>query len=355
MIESRNFGLSKGFRSGVIVSLMNHRILTTVVGSYPIPDWLAALPSEQALTDATSVVFKTQELAGIDLVADGELYRFDVNHPETNGMIDYFIRPLGGMRTQLGRSDSEEFARIESMRFRQQPAGVVEKPVTAGTLDLVRDSQRARSLTRHRMKFTITGPHMLSRTLLDKHYRDPGKLAMSIADVFAEQVPEIAADVIQIDEANITGSPDDADWAVPAINRVLDAIPSERGLHLCFGNYGGQTIQTGTWKKLVNVINRLHVDHVVLELSRRATDELEALRAIDPKIALGIGVIDIKSTIVETADEVAQRIERAERVLGEGRVRYIHPDCGFWMLKRTIADRKMRSLVQGRNRYLGAS
>ena len=77
------------------------RIKTTVVGSYPVPDWLAALPSEQALVDATRVVIATQEEAGIDLVCDGELYRFDVNHPETNGMIEYFVRPLDGVRTRM--------------------------------------------------------------------------------------------------------------------------------------------------------------------------------------------------------------------------------------------------------------
>src|SRR6266581_6459065 len=87
-------------------------ILTTVVGSYPIPDWLAAFPSQQALIDATKVAFKTQELAGIDVVADGELYRFDINHPDTNGMIDYFVRPLGGVRWQTGLSDLEEFSRL---------------------------------------------------------------------------------------------------------------------------------------------------------------------------------------------------------------------------------------------------
>ena len=64
------------------------RIQTTVVGSYPVPDWLLAAPSEQALLDATRVVIGTQEQAGIDVVCDGELYRFDVNHPETNGMIE---------------------------------------------------------------------------------------------------------------------------------------------------------------------------------------------------------------------------------------------------------------------------
>src|SRR5207245_8648289 len=86
-------------------------ILTTTVGSYPIPDWLAALPSEQARLDATRVVFGIQRQACIDLPTDGELYRFDVNHPETNGMIDYFIRPLAGIRSSVSRSDHEEFRR----------------------------------------------------------------------------------------------------------------------------------------------------------------------------------------------------------------------------------------------------
>ena len=78
------------------------RILTTVVGSYPVPDWLAAAPSAQALADATRVVLHTQEQAGIDLVCDGELYRFDLNHPETYGMIEYFVLPLAGVSGDIG-------------------------------------------------------------------------------------------------------------------------------------------------------------------------------------------------------------------------------------------------------------
>ena len=76
-------------------------IQTTTVGSYPIPEWLQALPSEQALVDATRVVFDTQRQAGIDLPTDGELYRFDINHPDTNGMIEYFVRPMGGTQRRI--------------------------------------------------------------------------------------------------------------------------------------------------------------------------------------------------------------------------------------------------------------
>ena len=92
------------------------RILTTTVGSYPVPDWLAALPSEQALLDATRVVFGLQRQAGIDLPTDGELYRFDVNHPDTNGMIEYFVHKLGGVRREVGRRDTAAFRAKSEMR-----------------------------------------------------------------------------------------------------------------------------------------------------------------------------------------------------------------------------------------------
>src|SRR5512147_3252933 len=112
------------------------RIQTTVVGSYPVPEWLAAAPSEQALTDATRVVIATQEQAGIDLVCDGELYRFDLDHPETNGMIEYFVRPMAGVRREIGFEELIEYRREGGMQFRTRPPGVVDGPVGCGTLDL---------------------------------------------------------------------------------------------------------------------------------------------------------------------------------------------------------------------------
>src|ERR1700722_10740294 len=118
-------------------------ILTTTVGSYPVPDWLAGLPSEQAVVDATRVVFAIQRQAGIDLPTDGELYRFDVNHPDTNGMIEYFIAPMEGMRTRLGRSDWEAFACNQSMGFRGKPAGVVMDALGEGGLNLKADCANA--------------------------------------------------------------------------------------------------------------------------------------------------------------------------------------------------------------------
>jgi 5-methyltetrahydropteroyltriglutamate--homocysteine methyltransferase len=170
--------------------------------------------------------------------------------------------------------------------------------------------------------------------------------------VLAEQVRHCAgAEVIQVDEANLPGHPEEWEWAARAINRVLDAVPGKAAVHLCFGNYGGQSIQKGTWEQLMRYLNALHADHIVMEIAARPAEELAVFRGLDPRIGFGLGVVDIKRTEVETADEIARRIDRAERLLGPGRVRYIHPDCGFWMLKRSIADGKIAALVAGRDLY----
>lgn len=329
------------------------RILTTTVGSYPVPDWLAALPSEQALVDATRVVVNLQRQAGIDLPTDGELYRFDVNHPDTNGMIEYFVHKFGGVRRDIGRVDTMAFRAKSEMKFRSKPAAVVHDSITEGTLNLPEDCGRAASVAGGPFKFTITSPYMLARTLLDQHYGDFRNLTLAIADALAAQMASLPCACVQVDEANIPGNPGDAPLAAEAINRVLDAVKVERAVHFCFGNYGGQSIQRGTWDALLNFLNSLHTDHLVLELAHRPASDLEALKDLDPKIGVGIGVVDIKVNHVETPEEIARAIERAELALGAGRVRYIHPDCGFWMLKRSVADRKIAALVAGRDLYLG--
>lgn len=329
------------------------KIKTTVVGSYPVPDWLIRAPSEQALIDATAVVLRTQESAGIDIVCDGELYRFDVNHPETNGMIEYFLNPMTGIRTDLSFEEIMDYRSQTGMGFRARPPGIVEGPIGHGTLDLPGASARALSLASKPLKFTLTGPHMLAKTVANGFYNSVEELAFAIADVLAEQVSNIQAPVIQLDEANLPGHASEAEWALTAINRVLDAAKGETGVHLCFGNYGGQHVQSGDWKALTDYLNGLHADHIVLEMKSRPTEEIENLKILRPSLKLGIGVIDIKSTQVETAESIARDLERIESVLGIDRIAYIHPDCGFWMLPRTIADAKISALAKGRDIFEG--
>ena len=329
------------------------RIQTTTVGSYPVPDWLSALPSEQALVDATRVVFNLQRQAGIDLPTDGELYRFDINHPDTNGMIEYFVSRMGGIDTKVSRVDAAAFRARREMGFRSRPAAVVRGPITEGWLDLPGDCSRAASVSGGDFKFTLTSPYMLARTLQDDHYHDMEGLTLALADAMAAQAAELNCAVVQVDEANVPGNPADGPLAAKAINRILDACKTKTAVHFCFGNYGGQTIQSGAWATLLEFLNSLHADHLVLELAHRPKDDLEALKDLDARIGVGLGVVDIKVNHVESADEIARSIELAESKLGAGRVKFIHPDCGFWMLKRSVADRKIEALAKGRDLFEG--
>lgn len=328
-------------------------IKTTVVGSYPVPSWLAALPSSGNLHDALLVVLKIQELAGLDVISDGELSRFNVHHPETNGMIDYFIGPMSGISTALSRPEMAAFRQQAGMTFRTRPAGVVRGKIGEGTLDLPSAWAAIKGLTARPLKFTVTSPYMLAKTLRDEHYGDVRALAMDIAEVLRHQVAEIDAAVLQVDEAHLTGRPEDATWAHEPINHVLGAARGQKAVHLCFGNYGGQTVQRGFWKNLMPFLNSLAADHLVLEFARRGYEELGAFRDLRPGLALGVGVIDIKDNEVETPTKVAERIEGAVTMLGPERIRWVHPDCGFWMLPRSVADRKMAALVAGRDLFAG--
>ncbi|HEY4328982.1 MAG TPA: methionine synthase [Phycisphaerae bacterium] len=334
---------------------MDREILTTLVGAHPIPEWFTQVSGEQPLKDATAVFLKSQELAGatgLDLLVDGEFNRYDPDHPETDGKIDYFVRQLQNIRTDLSRAEEKRFEELANMRFRNRPAGVVEGQIGEGTLNLERDFLRGRQLTTRPLKFTLTSPYMLARTLVDRHYHSKEELVSALADVLAGQVRDIDAEVIQINEEHLPGNPADGPWVADALNRIFAVVRRKSALHMCFGNYGGQSVHQGRYADLIEFINMLHVDHVLVEMSRRGPEELAALRDIKPAIRIGLGVVDVKSTVMESAEEVARSIERAVQSLGPGRLQYVTPDCGFWMHKRSVAEGKMNALVRGRDLFL---
>ncbi len=160
---------------------MPARIKTTVVGSYPVPSWLVGNTSRLVLRDAVMAVLKTQELAGIDLVTDGELMRFDPSHPETNGMVDYFASRMDGIRKHFSLSDFDRFRSDHASGYRLLTAGMVVSKIQDGTLNLPSDYDFARPLTKLPFKFTCTGPHMLARVLTNCFYKNIADLAMDIA------------------------------------------------------------------------------------------------------------------------------------------------------------------------------
>src|SRR5262249_21005575 len=157
------------------------------------------------------------------------------------------------------------------------------------TLNLAAAYESVKGLTSRPLKFTLTSPYMLAKTLRDEYYGNRSVLLMDLAEVLRRQVEAIDAAVIQVDEANLPGSPEDGPAAAEAINHVLGSVRGEKAVHLCFGNYGGQTIQRGLYRELLPFFNALACDHLVLEFARRGYDELEVLRDLKPEVALGVG------------------------------------------------------------------
>ena len=154
---------------------------------------------------------------------------------------------------------------------------------------------------------------------------------------------------LQADEANIPGGPSMVRLP-PSHQPVLDAFDGP-GRSTFASATTGDKPSIPKMKPCLN-FNALHADHLVLELAHRPKDDLEALKET-ARDRIGLGVVDIKVNQVETPEEIAKAIEEAENALGDGRVRFIHPDCGFWMLKRSVADRKIASLAKGRDLFLG--
>jgi 5-methyltetrahydropteroyltriglutamate--homocysteine methyltransferase len=142
---------------------MSERIKTTVVGSYPVPSWLVGNTSRLVLRDAVMVVLKTQELAGLDLIADGELSRFDPGHPETNGMIDYFVGQMEGIRKRFTMAELQRFYHDRALGSRALPAGMVVGKIEAGTLNLARDYESVRALKPAANRFPSRNDHKEGR------------------------------------------------------------------------------------------------------------------------------------------------------------------------------------------------
>ena len=217
------------------------RIKTTVVGSYPVPDWLVALPSEQALIDATRVVIHTQEQAGIDLVCDGEFSRFDVNHPETNGMIEYFVRPMAGMRTAITFDELVAYRSQRGMGFRTRPPAVVDgagrrRHARSAARLRARPAARVEAVQVHADRPAHAGEKRDRQALRQRARSRDGDRATRWPRRSGISMPTWCRSTKRI----CPGSPDEWQWAAAAMNRVLDAVKTTPAVHLCFGNYGGQ-------------------------------------------------------------------------------------------------------------------
>ena len=319
---------------------------TTVVGSYSVPEWLERLKTEyyqrrisaQHLAEIHEVAIKAavkdQELAGIDIVSDGELRR--------DNDVDYFLARIPGVHIpQRAKTDYFDYYDAEVTR----PLPDSPDP----TLELASDFKFTRQLTQRPVKFSFTGPFSLSRRIRDAAYQDPGDLVRALArrlNAEARALAAAGADFLQIDEPFLAGYPEHVELAVEAVNIVTENIDATWALHVCYGNRYARPSWEGHYDFLFPAVQAARVDQIVLEFARKGLDDLRLIGQHGWQRWLGFGVIDVKTSQVETPHLVAERIRRALEYVPADRL-MINPDCGLRHLAPEVARQKLRAMVAG--------
>jgi 5-methyltetrahydropteroyltriglutamate--homocysteine methyltransferase len=322
---------------------------TTVVGSYSVPEWLERLKTEyyqrrisaQHLTEIHEVAIKAavkdQELAGIDIVSDGELRR--------DNDVDYFLARIPGVHIPQ-RAKTDYFDYYEAEVTHPLP----ELPDEPGAgLGLADDFRFTRQLTRNPIKFSFTGPFSLSRRIRDQAYAEPGDLVRALARRLNAEARDLAAagaGLLQIDEPFLAGYPDQVELAIEAVNIVTEDVPVTWALHVCYGNRYARPSWEGHYDFLFPAVKAARVDQVVLEFARKGLDDLRLISQHGWDKWLGLGVIDVKNPEVEAPELVASRIRRALEHVPPGRL-MVNPDCGLRHLAPDVARQKLRAMVAG--------
>src|SRR5579864_7626946 len=316
---------------------------TTVVGSYSMPGWLERLKTEyfarrisrhdldEVHDTAVKAAIKDQEVAGLDIVTDGELRR--------DNLIDYFVERLPGV--DIDRSSKKFYYDFYDSS--------VSAKLPMAPLGLADDFRFLRKFTERETKFCVTGPHCLTKRLRNEFYPSEEALAMDIARVMNMELKALVkagAKLIQIDEPYYSGFPEDLPWAVRVLNTLVEGVDAKIGVHICYGNRYGKPSWEGSYRYLFPTIMEAKVQQLTLEFARRGGEDLDLFKEFNPPFELGVGVIDVKIHDIETPDMVTQHIRKALDVLPPERI-FVLPDCGLFHLPRDVAFSKLKTMVEG--------
>ncbi|MGN6573367.1 MAG: uroporphyrinogen decarboxylase family protein [Pseudolabrys sp.] len=327
---------------------------TTVVGSYPQPDWLVdrqmlskvvprvrmkqmwRIPEqylEQAQDDATVVAIRDMERAGLDVITDGEMRRESYSNRFATALEGIDIDNPGMVQARSGQTP------VPRVVGRLRRRGPVE----------VRDMEFLRRNTSLTAKITLPGPFTMSQQAKDEYYKDPEAMAMDMAAAVNEEVHDLVragADVIQLDEPWVRNDPVAAKrYAIKAINRALQGVKVPTVVHLCFGY---AAVVPGDTKPQSYAFLAELADTVASTISMESAQpniDLGVLKELAPKNVM-LGVLDLSTPVVETPELVAQRIRRGlEHVPADKLVPA--PDCGMKYLTREVAFGKLKAMVEG--------
>lgn len=359
----------------MLIRGQNVSIPTSMVGNYPNPRWWDAhfarafngdqeppdALAREALEDAVAAVVKDQEIAGLDIIADGRVHGDNY----ADQALYYYLRRLG-YNLKGGHLGFPIYSRLH--------AGTLEQAVKRQGAIMLEQAKALKRATRKATKVQYTGVQVLAQCTNDLYYKSSRDRAMAIAAAINEDLLEVDAlgiDFIQLDE--FTWPYGFEGWAIDAFNRAVEGVKNAQIIvHVCWGNWGGtpaylpdDTAKAGeifdlsqrrgeapsATASVVPKAYQANIQVLNLENCGRRSDDMSGLdvlknHPLPDNVSFWAGVIDVKSTITETAEQVANRIRRLLEVIPADRLG-VTTDCGLILLQRYIAIDKLRALVQG--------
>ena len=333
--------------------MTGRHLLTTVVGSYPQPEWLIdrqALGSsgpprirssglwripaahlEEAQDDATLVAIRDMERAGVDLISDGEIRRESYSNRFATALEGVDIDNPGKAMDRAGKPTS--VPRIVGRIRRKHPVEV-------------EDLKFLRRHTTRKVKMTVPGPFTMAQQAQNDFYPTDEAAAMDYAAAVNEEIRDLfaaGADIVQVDEPYMQARPEKArDYGLKALNRALDGIQGATAVHICFG-YAAIVHQRPSGYSFLPELAGCSCRQVSIETAQSGLDC--AVLAKLPGKSIMVGCIDLNDLTVETPQQVAARIRRALPYVPKEHV-ILAPDCGMKYLPRAVADGKLRAMVE---------
>ena len=327
---------------------------TTLVGSYPQPDWLIdrqklagrfpprvraqelwrVAPEwlEQAQDDATILAIRDEERAGLDIITDGEARRESYSNRFATALEGVDVDHPG---TALDRSGHPNPVPRVVGKIRRKHA--VE----------VRDLQFLRANTNRKVKITIPGAFTMAQQAQNEYYKSEEQLAMDYAAAVNDEIKDLfaaGADIVQMDEPYMQARAEKArQYGIRVLQRALDGVKGTTAVHLCFG-YAAIIHERPSGYSFLAELAQAPVDQISIETAQSSLDcsIIETLRGK----TIILGVLDLSTREVETPEIVAARIRRALPFVGVDRL-VVAPDCGMKYLPRDVAFRKLQAMVEG--------
>jgi 5-methyltetrahydropteroyltriglutamate--homocysteine methyltransferase len=333
---------------------MNNILPTTLVGSYPQPEWLIdrdklvnSSPPRvrmkevwrhsgddliRAQDDAVQLTVRDMERAGIDILTDGEVRR--------ESYFNEFANALGGL--DLG-NPGEVLSRLGNKTLVPRVVG----PITRSGSIFARDVAYLRTQTDRLIKVTVPGPFTMTRLVMDDYYHDEEALIGAYADAVNRELKDLkraGADVVQLDEPYLQSNAEEAKInGISAINRALDGIEGTKAIHLCFG-YAYVVKEKPSGYSFLAELEGSVADQISIEAAEPGLDPtiFDSL----PSKTIILGALNLADHSIETPETIAMRIRAALEHVGPDRL-VIAPDCGMKYLPRDVAFCKIKSLAEG--------